>query len=232
MTAGITAEVSNNAANLLMDIKPGYMLGAKPRQQAVGHLLGAVAGLAFSVPVWNLVFVQGDISRYGTERLPVPAAVPWKAVAELLMTGLSTLDPTARVAVVAGAVAGIVVELTRQLSKNRVPLSAMGMALAFVLPFQDVWTLFLGSFVFWALQRKTGRWRAAAPKEAPAVEAAARPWFAIGADNTETLCAGVIAGGALMGIGLKVLDVLVFPEALEARALGPVVKHAIEALAR
>ncbi|HEY3241998.1 MAG TPA: OPT/YSL family transporter, partial [Phycisphaerae bacterium] len=31
MTAGITSEVSSNTANLLMDIKPGYMLGGKPR---------------------------------------------------------------------------------------------------------------------------------------------------------------------------------------------------------
>ena len=32
-TASLTAEVVSNASNLLMDIKPGYMLGAKPRQQ-------------------------------------------------------------------------------------------------------------------------------------------------------------------------------------------------------
>jgi len=237
MSAGITAEVSNNAANLLMDIKPGYMLGAKPRQQAVGHLLGAVAGLAFSVPVWYLVFVQGDLSRYGTDRLPVPAAVPWKAVAELLMSGLDNLDPTARVAVVVGAVVGIVLEVVRQLTRNRFWLSVMGMALALVLPFQDVWTLFLGSVVFWALQRKTTRWRAARAAQAPAVEVVpvvevARPWFAIAADNTEALCAGVIAGGALMGIGLKVLDLMVFPEVKEAHALAPLVEHALAALAR
>ena len=39
-TAGITAEVVGNSSNLLMDIKPGYMLGAKPRQQAIGHIIG------------------------------------------------------------------------------------------------------------------------------------------------------------------------------------------------
>ena len=33
MTAVMSAEVASNASNLLMDIKPGYMLGAKPRQQ-------------------------------------------------------------------------------------------------------------------------------------------------------------------------------------------------------
>src|SRR5690606_15119772 len=33
MTAVMCVEVASNASNLLMDIKPGYMLGAKPRQQ-------------------------------------------------------------------------------------------------------------------------------------------------------------------------------------------------------
>jgi len=42
----------------------------------------------------------------------------------------------------------------------------------------------------------------------------------------------VIAGGALMGIGLQVLDVLVLPEIKEAHALAPLVKHAVAALAR
>ena len=38
-TAGMTAEVASNAGNLLSDIKPGYMLGAKPRQQASGAVV-------------------------------------------------------------------------------------------------------------------------------------------------------------------------------------------------
>lgn len=39
MTAGITGEVAGNSSNLLMNIKPGYMLGGKPRLQALGHCL-------------------------------------------------------------------------------------------------------------------------------------------------------------------------------------------------
>src|SRR5438105_3687385 len=42
--AGMTSEIAANASNLLSDIKPGYMLGAKPRQQAVGHVIGIFAG--------------------------------------------------------------------------------------------------------------------------------------------------------------------------------------------
>jgi uncharacterized oligopeptide transporter (OPT) family protein len=244
MSAGITAEVSSNAANLLMDIKPGYMLGAKPRQQAVAHLLGAVSGLSLSVPIWYFVFIQGDIDRYCSDKLPMPAAVPWKAVAELLMTGLENLHPTARVAVAVGAVIGIVVEVSKQVTKGRFPLSAVGLGLAFVLSFHDIWAMFLGSFVFWLLERKAKRWEDAEAakaeqekekgeyRKAPDAGPAKKPWFAMASENTEAICAGVIAGGALMGIGIQVLDVFFFPEVAELHAVAPVIKKAVEALTR
>jgi uncharacterized oligopeptide transporter (OPT) family protein len=230
IAGGITAEVSSNAANLLMDIKPGYMLGAKPRQQAVGHLLGAVSGLALSVPVWYFVFIQGDISRYGSDKIPAPAAMQWKAVAELLMNGLSKLEPTARAAVAIGAIVGIVVEASKQVTKNRFPLSAMGLGLAFVLSFHDVWAMFLGSLAFWALGRKTKRWQDANGANPQA--SLHKPWFALAAENAETICGGIIAGGALTGIGLSVLDLFVLPEVREAHALGALVTRAVGALAR
>jgi OPT family oligopeptide transporter len=235
LAGGITGEVSSNAANLLMDIKPGYLLGAKPRQQAIGHVLGAVSGLALSVPVWYFVFIQGDVSRYGSDKVPAPAALQWKAVADLLAGGLENLPPTARVAVVVGALVGLAVEISKQVTKGRFALSAVGLGLAFVLSFHDVWAMFLGSLVFWALQRRTKRWEAAtavAAEGSPAPVGDEKPWYARAAENTETICAGVIAGGALMGIGLAVLDVLVFPELKEAHAVAPLIKHAVGVLGR
>jgi uncharacterized oligopeptide transporter (OPT) family protein len=243
MTASITAEVTGNASNLLMDIKPGYMLGAKPRQQAVGHLLGAFAGLLLSVPVWNLVFVHGDLSLYGTDKLPVPGAVQWKAVAELLMTGLHNLHPTARAALVVGGIIGILVEISKQVTKDKSPLSAVGLGLAFVISFHDVWAMFLGALLFWMIERKHKAWEkthapkdedgaAAEPAREPAAPVKKRPWYSLASENMETICAGVIAGGALMGIAVNVLDVLVLPEVSELKAVAPLVTKAVKALPR
>ncbi|KYG01670.1 hypothetical protein BE21_00475 [Sorangium cellulosum] len=228
MTAGVTAEVASNTANLLMDIKPGYMLGGKPRHQAMGHVLGTVAGLVLSVPIWYLVLIQGDVSRYGTEQLPVPSALTWKAVAEVLMKGLDFLHPTAKSAVVVGAIVGILVEVTKQLTKNRFPLSAVALGLAFILNFTDIWSMFLGSFLFWLIERRAAGWHRARERESRLSETepggaptlpVKRPWYALAAENTEAICAGVIAGGSLMGIGLSVLGVLVLPDVLEAASL-------------
>jgi OPT family oligopeptide transporter len=246
ISASITAEVSGNTANLLMDIKPGYMLGGKPRHQAVGHILGAIAGLLVSVPIWYLVFIRGDIKNYGTEQLPVPSAFIWKGVSELLMNGLDQLHPTAKTAVIVGALLGIIIEVTKQITKNKFPLSAVGLGLAFVLDFAVIWTMFLGSFIFWLFERRAAVWEkqhnqppaapnpgSREPDEAPAAEQPIakappkKPWFVLASENCETICAGVIAGGALMGILVNVLDVLVLPDVKPAAAIG---KRALEIL--
>ncbi len=88
MTAGITGEVAGHASNLLMDIKPGYMLGGKPRQQAIGHALGIFAGALAAVPVFYYAFLKNDISNLASDTYPMPAAQIWRAVAELLTEGI------------------------------------------------------------------------------------------------------------------------------------------------
>lgn len=187
MTAGITTEVSLNASNLLMDIKPGYMLGGKPRHQAIGHVLGVFAGALVAVPVFYFIF-QGDISQFTSERLPLPAASIWKGVAEVLTKGLSALHPTAQWAALIGAVIGILTEMLNQKTKGRFPLSGVSLGLGFVLRFSDTWLMAMGCLFFWVCRqnfkdKKTFGYRAFV-------------------DNQETLAAGIIAGGSIIGIVL------------------------------
>lgn len=235
VTAGIASEVSGHASNLLMDIKPGYMLGAKPRQQAVGHMLGAIAGLVVAIPVWYLFIIAGDIKRLGTGELPLPAAVVWKAVGELLMKGLSFLHPTARAAVVVGAVVGILFELIRKLSKDRIPLSAIGFGLAFVLRFSDALAIFMGGLLFWLLERRAAVHLARSGKEradseaSPPVVRPKRSWVLIGHENKETICAGVIAGGSLTGITLTIVSLWI-PDVQVFDSIGSVFHQLADAL--
>lgn len=192
MAAGITGEVSLNASNLLMDIKPGYMLGAKPRQQAVGHVLGIIAGAAVAVPVFYALF-GGNVALLVSEKFPMPAASIWIAVSELLMKGLSFLHPSAQVAVGIGAALGIVIEIANNRCRGKFPVSAMGLGLAFVIQFTDCLAMAAGAGLFWALSRKYASRENNNGKR-------------IFCDNQETLCAGVIAGGSLIGIVLILLE--------------------------
>jgi OPT family oligopeptide transporter len=192
MTASITAEVASNASNLLMDIKPGYMLGGKPRQQAIGHVLGIFAGALVAVPVFYLVFLHNGPQQIITEKYPMVAATIWKAVAELLTEGLGNLAVSARWAALVGALLGIAFEAVKVATKGRFWLSGVGIGLATVIPFNTCFAMFLGSFFFWMARRK---WKDPA-----------RSAHKILVRNLEPICAGIIAGGALMGIAVILLE--------------------------
>jgi putative OPT family oligopeptide transporter len=194
MTAGITSEVSLNASNLLMDIKPGYMLGGKPRHQAIGHVLGIFAGALVSVPVFYAIF-NNDISLFTSDKLPLPGASIWKAVAEVLTKGLSTLHPTAQVAVLIGAFVGIACEVLNKKTNGKFPFSGVGLGLAFVLRFTDSLSMALGALIFWVCRKKY--------KDPSSLG------FRAFVENQETLCAGVIAGGSIIGIILILLETVV-----------------------
>jgi len=191
-TAGITAEVSSNASNLLMDIKPGYMLGAKPRQQAIGHVLGIFAGALAAVPVYYLVFLKDGPQRLITDASPMPSAAVWKAVAELLTQGIGNLEVSARWTALVAAVLGLALEAARFATKGRFWLSGVGIGLAAVIPFNTCLAMFLGSFLFWLAEK-----RFRDPET---------PLHKIFVRNLEPICAGVIAGGALMGIAVILLE--------------------------
>jgi uncharacterized oligopeptide transporter (OPT) family protein len=194
MAAAINGEVASNASNLLMDIKPGYMLGAKPRQQAMGHVLGIFAGSLLSVPVFFML-IQNDLTMIGSDKLPLPSVQVWKSVAEVLTKGLSFLHPSAQFAVLIGAVCGILFEHLNVKMKGKFPLSPVGLGLAFVLRFSDSLSMGLGSFIFWYIGKKA---------KDPSTNL-----HKIFVENQETLCAGVIAGGSLIGIVLTVLETFV-----------------------
>jgi putative OPT family oligopeptide transporter len=193
ITAGITSEVSLNASNLLMDIKPSYMLGGKPRQQAVGHVIGIFAGGLVAVPVFYMLF-NGDISKFSTEQMPMPGATVWAAVAKVLSEGLSALAYTSKIAVVIGAALGIVFEILQKQTKGRFPISPIGFGLAFVLQFPDILMFFLGSFLYFLLERKP--------------EGKRSYFYGKVVENRESTAAGVIAGGSIIGIIILIFETM------------------------
>ncbi len=192
MTAAITAEVASNTSNLLMDIKPGYMLGGKPRHQAMGHVLGIFAGGLVAIPVFYAL-IQYDAANLLSDKLPMPGAAAWRAVAEVLTKGLSFLHPSAQAAVFIGGGLGIVFELLKKWTKNRFPLSSVGVGLAFVISFSTSLSMALGAILFWVMG-KIYRAREGSSGR--------RIWV----ENQETLCAGAIAGGAIIGIVIILIE--------------------------
>jgi uncharacterized oligopeptide transporter (OPT) family protein len=197
MTALMTQEVASNASNLLMDIKPGYMLGAKPRQQAVGHCIGIVAGALASTPLFYVLFLSQYQPGKSVQELIVtdafgfPGAMQWKGVSDLVAAvfseGRSPIVHSAVVAMIVAAVAGLVLEIARMGSKGRMPLSPLAIGLGVVIPPDSTMAMFGGALFFWLMQR---RYRSQPESRG------AKLWI----DTQEPICAGLIAGAALIGI--------------------------------
>jgi uncharacterized oligopeptide transporter (OPT) family protein len=104
MSANITAGAATSSADLLTDLKSGYVLGANPRQflaQFSGIFVGTVVSvLTFAVLVPNA-------QALGTDQFPAPAAQAWAAVAIALGQGLSSLGSVKLWLIFGGGVAGV-----------------------------------------------------------------------------------------------------------------------------
>lgn len=184
MTANITAAVATSSADLLTDLKSGYLLGANPRKQFLAQFAGAFAGTLVAVPAFYLLVPSPDV--LGGNKFPAPSAQVWKAVAELLAKGVHSLHYTALLGMAVGAVVGIVITLAEMyLPKYRkyIP-SATGLGLAFVIPAYNSMSMFLGALIAYVLEQK---------KPATAER------------YTIPVSAGFIAGESIMGIVVALL---------------------------
>jgi uncharacterized oligopeptide transporter (OPT) family protein len=199
--AGMTAEIAANAANLLSDIKPGYMLGGKPRQQAIGHVIGILAGAVCCVPLFFLLFLPPDatgvrsVATMVSDNFAFPAALQWKGVAELIAKGVSALPTSAVVSMIVAAVSAAAIEIARIVTKGRFALSAVSIGLGVVLPPESTFAMWVGAMIFWVMKRRN-----ASPDA---------PGHAFWVEGMEPICAGLISGSALMGIGNAIVNVLI-----------------------
>lgn len=186
MSANITGGVGLHAADLLTDLKSGYLLGARPRQQVIGQLFGVAAGALAIVPLFNLLIPSAD--ALGGKDFPAPSAMVWKNVSELLVKGLDALHPTARWAALLGLLLGTTLAvLEKKLPKSAVKWvpSPSGLGIAMVLPGWNAIMMFLGAGAAEWLRRRKGE--------------------KAGQELSMPIASGFVAGESLMGVAIKIL---------------------------
>ena len=151
MTAGTTAAAGTAAADLLTDLKSGYLLGANPRKQFLAQLIGVFFGTAAVVPAWFALVPN----KHALEAFNPPATNMWKAVADLLTQGIQMLPPTARWAIVIGAIVGVVLPIAEKLFPKAKPClpSAIGLGLSWVMVYQNTLSIALGGLIVAVWQR-------------------------------------------------------------------------------
>jgi OPT family oligopeptide transporter len=182
MSANITAGAAGSAADLLTDLKSGYLLGANPRKQFLAQFSGIFIGTVVTVFCFNALVKDGSI--LATKQFPAPSAVTWKAVAEVMSKGLSELAPLKAWSMLAGGLVGIILPLLAKLFPKQekwVP-SAAGIGLAWTFPWYSSLLFFLGAVMGHAVEKRS-------PKYAE--------------EYTYPVASGIIAGGSLVGAILK-----------------------------
>jgi OPT family oligopeptide transporter len=148
MSAGTTAAAGGASADLLTDLKSGYLLGANPRKQFLAQFTGIFFGTLVIVPAWYLMVPDADTM----ESFNPPAALMWKAVAEALTQGLHSIPDSAQLSIVIGGLVGIALPLIQgalPVSQRKWVPSAMGIGLAWVVPFFNALGFAIGAVIAW-----------------------------------------------------------------------------------
>lgn len=188
MAANVTAGAASQAADLLHDMKTGYLIGAVPRMQAIAQTCGIIAG-SLGGTLGYLIIVR-DPAILMTDEWPAPAVAQWKAVAEIFMKGIDSMPQGALTALAIGSAAGFVLALLEKLVPGKAKIwvpSPASLGLAIVIPAYNSISMFLGALMSTIAGRFFPNW-------------AAR--FLI------VLASGIIAGESLTGVGIAVKKIL------------------------
>ncbi|MDX2146890.1 MAG: OPT family oligopeptide transporter [Planctomycetota bacterium] len=145
-SAGVAANSASSSADLLTDLKTGYLLGANPRRQFLAQFFGVFFGTLAIVPFWFLMVPN----QAALEKFAAPATRQWAAVAEVLTAGIDKLPESAKLAIVVGGLLGIALPIIERVSpaKMRKYLpSAMGLGLSWVVPFSNAAGFAIGAII-------------------------------------------------------------------------------------
>jgi len=156
IAAGAGANSASASADLLTDLKSGYLLGANPRKQFLAQFIGIFFGTLSVVPAWYLMVP----TREKLEAFNPPATNMWRAVAQLLAGGgLDQLPPSAKMAMVGGAFLVILLPLLGRVLPRAAPYlpSAMGLGLAWIMTFSNSQAFAAGAVLVWLWGRLHAR---------------------------------------------------------------------------
>jgi uncharacterized oligopeptide transporter (OPT) family protein len=185
MAANVTGGAASQCADLMHDLKTGYMLGAIARYQAFSQFCGALAGSLLGA-LWYKLLIPHPAQQLMTSDWPAPAVATWKAVAELFMVGLEALPAGATTAMLIAGIVGLIMPILEKLlprgARVFVP-SCAAVGLAFVINAHHSVSMFIGGTIALILSKTVPNWTAR---------------FLI------VICSGIAAGESLTGVGVAI----------------------------
>jgi OPT family oligopeptide transporter len=150
--ASLAAGAGGQSSLTVNVLKAGHVLGAPLRGQLRAQVIGVFAGAIVALPAYTFIKSAHGI---GNATFPVPAALGWKALADLAAKGTTTLPPWAAAACAFGAAVGVVLTLLERSPRvARFVPSPVALAAAFLVPASTGAAIGLGALVVIALQRR------------------------------------------------------------------------------
>jgi OPT family oligopeptide transporter len=146
ISAGIGANSASSSADLLTDLKSGYLLGANPRKQFLAQFFGLFFGTLVIVPAWYLMVPD----KAAIEKFNPPATNTWVAVARVLTEGLHTMPRSAAWAALIGGLLGVALPIIERVTPpkaRRFLPSAMGLGLSWVVFFTNAFAFAIGAVI-------------------------------------------------------------------------------------
>ncbi|MCB1559600.1 MAG: OPT/YSL family transporter, partial [Xanthomonadales bacterium] len=137
MVGCVVAIAASISGDTSQDLKTGYLLGATPRSQQIGQILGVLTSATF---VCLSVLLLADTFGFGTQELPAPQATLMKLVID------GVIDQSLPWTLVGiGVGIAILCELFR--------LPSLPFAVGVYLPLSTMTPIFLGGLLHWWLTR-------------------------------------------------------------------------------
>ncbi|HPF73872.1 MAG TPA: OPT/YSL family transporter, partial [Xanthomonadaceae bacterium] len=137
MVGCVVAIAASISGDTSQDLKTGYLLGATPRSQQIGQILGVLTSATF---VCLSVLLLADTFGFGTQELPAPQATLMKLVIDGV---IDQSLPWTLVGVGVGI--AILCELLR--------IPSLPFAVGVYLPVSTMTPIFLGGLLHWWLTR-------------------------------------------------------------------------------
>jgi uncharacterized oligopeptide transporter (OPT) family protein len=181
MSANVVSSAAISSADLLTDLKSGYLLGANPRKQFLAQFSGIFIGTVVTVLAFSVMVPRAEV--LGSDQFPAPAAQTWRAVSLAMSKGIAELHPVKKWSIGIGTGIGVVMAVLPLVFPRKIQWipSAAGAGLAWTFHWYYSLLFFIGAFMAWLWKK-----RAAASAE----------------EFTYPVASGVIAGGSLMGVFL------------------------------
>lgn len=137
---GIICIVAAIAGDTSQDLKTGYILGATPKKQQIGELVGVFAS---SLTIGATLYLFDTAMGYGSEALPAPQATLMKLIVEGVMDGNL---PWTLIGI--GAFIALVVEF--------LGIPVLPFAIGLYLPVHLSTPMMVGGAVKWLIEKKKG----------------------------------------------------------------------------